>query len=140
MYAARRDHIERLIAPALARGEWVISDRFADSTRAYQGAGGAVDEGLIGALETHVLGPTIPDLTLMFDLPVEVGLQRANARGGGAEGRFEAKGDGFHARLREKFLAIAKAEPRRCVVIDAARDLDGVEAQVWAAVASRLAP
>jgi len=140
MYAARRDHIERLILPALNAGQWVISDRFSDSTRAYQGAGGAVDPAFIGGLEKHVLGQTIPELTLMFDLPAEVGLERASVRGAAAEGRFEAKGLGFHTRLRERFLEIARSEPQRCVVIDAARGVDDVEAQVWTAITARLSP
>ena len=83
MYAARRDHVERVIRPALERGAWVICDRFADSTRAYQGAAGGVDAKFISALETYVLETTRPDLTLVFDLPAEVGLQRAHARAGG---------------------------------------------------------
>ena len=137
MYAARRDHIERVIRPALERGAWVVCDRFADSTRAYQGAAGGVAPALIAAMETHVLETTRPDLTLIFDLPVEVGLQRAHERAG-SEMRFESKGLAFHERLREAFLAIAKAEPERCAVIDARGALDEVEAQVWAAVESRL--
>lgn len=137
MYAARRDHVERVIRPALARGAWVICDRFADSTRAYQGAAGGTDPGLIAALETYILEDTRPDLTLIFDLPVAVGLERAHARAG-SEMRFESKGQGFHERLRQGFLAIAKAEPGRCVVIDATGPLDEVEARVWAAVEDRL--
>lgn len=136
MYAARRDHIERVIAPALARGDWVVCDRFADSTRAYQGAAGGADPALIAALETHVLGDTRPDLTLILDLPVETGLARAVSRAGG-ETRFESKGMAFHGRLREAFLAIAKAEPERCAVIDAAGDMAAVEAAIWAAVEAR---
>jgi dTMP kinase len=133
MYAARRDHIERVIRPALARGAWVICDRFADSTRAYQGAAGGTDPGLIGALETYILEATRPDVTLIFDLPVDEGLKRAHARAG-AEMRFESKGREFHERLRESFLAIARGEPERCAVIDATGSLDEVEARVWAAV------
>ncbi len=139
MYAARRDHIERVIEPALVRGAVVICDRFADSTRAYQGAGGGASDGLIAALEAHVLGAARPDLTLIFDLPVETGLARA-AKRAGAETRFEAKGVEFHSRLRQAFLAIARAEPERCVVIDAAADVDAVSGAVWTAVAGRLAP
>lgn len=138
MYAARRDHIERVIAPALERGAWVICDRFADSTRAYQGGAGDVDAGLITALETHVLEGVHPDLTLVFDLPVSVGLQRAQARAG-AEMRFESKGAAFHERLRTAFLAIAAREPDRCTVIDATGTMDAVEAAIWTAVAERLA-
>lgn len=139
MYAARRDHIERTIAPALGAGQWVVCDRFADSTRAYQGAGGGASGSLIQALERHVLGETRPDLTLILDLPVELGLARAAQRPG-AETRFEAKGAAFHQRLRDGFLAIARVERDRCVVIDAAQDVDAVEAAIWAAVEARLAP
>jgi len=137
MYAARRDHVERVIRPSLARGAWVICDRFADSTRAYQGAAGGTDPALIAALETHVLEDTRPDLTLIFDLPVAVGLERAHARAG-AEMRFESKGQAFHESLREAFLAIARAEPQRCAVIDATGDANAVEARVWEAVEARL--
>ncbi|MBY0395018.1 MAG: dTMP kinase [Thermoleophilia bacterium] len=137
MYAARRDHIERVIRPAVERGAWVICDRFADSTRAYQGAAGGVDPGFISALETYILEGTRPDLTLVFDLPAEVGLERAHARAG-SEMRFESKGMAFHERLREGFRAIAAGEPDRCVLIDAAGAMDAVEAAVWAAVAERL--
>lgn len=133
MYAARRDHIERVITPALARGAWVVCDRFADSTRAYQGAAGGTEPGLIAALETYVLEGVRPDLTLVLDLPVETGLARAVDRAGG-ETRFESKGQGFHERLREAFLAIAAAEPDRCVVIDAGGDVEAVGAAVWTAV------
>ena len=139
MYAARRDHVERVIRPALARGAWVVCDRFADSTRAYQGAAGGTAPGLIAALETHILEDTRPDLTLVFDLPVEVGLARAYARAG-AEMRFESKGAAFHERLRAAFRAIAAAEPDRCALIDAAESMDEVEASVWGAVQTRLAP
>jgi dTMP kinase len=137
MYAARRDHVERVIRPALEQGAWVVCDRFADSTRAYQGAGGGTDPGFIAALEQHVLGETRPDLTLIFDLPPEAGLARAQARGG--EMRFESKGLAFHQRLRDGFLAIARAEPERCALVDAAGAMDEVEAAVWAAVEARLA-
>jgi len=142
MYGARRDHIERTIAPALARGAWVVCDRFADSTRAYQGGAGGVEPGLIAALETHVLDGARPDLTLVFDLPVEVGLARAEAHAdasGHAETRFESKGLAFHERLRAAFLAIAGAEPERCALIDASADMNAVETAVWAAVTARLA-
>ncbi|WP_296596451.1 dTMP kinase [Phenylobacterium sp.] len=138
MYAARRDHVERVIRPALERGAWVVCDRFADSTRAYQGAAGGVDPRFITALETYILEETRPDLTLVFDLPAEVGLERAHARAG-AEMRFESKGMAFHERLRAGFQAIAAGEPERCAVIDATATMDGVEAAVWAAVQARLA-
>lgn len=138
MYAARRDHIERVIRPALERGAWIVCDRFADSTRAYQGAAGGVDMDLISALEAQVLGDVRPDLTLVFDLPAEIGLERAHARAG-AEMRFESKGMDFHRRLREAFRAIAEAEPSRCVLIDATATIEAVEAAVWSAVAARFA-
>jgi dTMP kinase len=138
MYAARRDHIERVIRPALARDAWVICDRFADSTRAYQGAAGGVDPRFITALETFILEDTRPDLTLVFDLPAEVGLERAHARAG-AEMRFESKGMAFHQRLRDGFRAIAASEPERCALIDATGSIEEVEAAVWAAVEARLA-
>lgn len=141
MYGARRDHIERTILPALARGAWVVCDRFADSTRAYQGGAGGVEPAFISALETHVLADVRPDLTLVFDLPVDVGLARAEAfakADGHAETRFESKGVAFHERLRAAFRQIAGAEPERCVLIDAAAGIDEVEAEVWRAVERRL--
>jgi len=138
MYAARRDHIERVIEPALARGDWVICDRFHDSTRAYQGVAGGADPALIRALEDHILGRTVPDLTLVLDLPVEEGLARARARGE-AEGRFEAKGPVFHEALRQAFLETAVGEPERCVVINASGSADEVAGRIAAAVSDRLA-
>jgi dTMP kinase len=137
MYAARRDHIERLIQPALARGAWVVCDRFLDSTRAYQGAGGGAAAALIAALEQEVVGPCMPDLTLMLDLPVDLGLRRAADRAG-RERRFEAMGPAFHKRLRQAFLDIAAREPERCVVIAADTTVGRVETAVWRAVAERL--
>jgi len=137
MYAARRDHIERTIRPALERGAWVICDRFADSTRAYQGAAGGAPIKLIEALEQSVLEGLEPDLTLVLDLPAPVGLARAAARRQG-ETRFEDKGLTFHERLRQAFLQIAQGEPDRCVVIDAAVSVEVVEGAVWAAVQDRL--
>jgi len=137
MFAARRDHLERVIAPALGAGGLVLCDRFYDSTRAYQGAGGGTAADLIQSLERHVVGDLIPDLTLVLDLPVSVGLARAAARGEG-EARFEAKGAAFHERLRAGFLAIAAREPERCVVIDADAPIEAVTEAVWGAVAPRL--
>ena len=136
MYAARRDHVERVIRPGLARGAVVLCDRYADSTRAYQGAGGDAPASLIAALEEHVLGGTVPVLTLILDLPAEVGLQRAEARGGAA--RFESKGLAFHQRLRAGYLEIARREPERCVVIDADAELDAVTAAISDVVSQRL--
>ena len=137
MNAARRDHIERRIRPALERGAFVVCDRFADSTRAYQGAGGEADPALIETVERHVVGDVKPDLTLILDLPVEEGLHRAAHRGGG-EARFEAKGIEFHQRLRQGFLDIAAAEPQRCVVIDSHQSQEVVAEAIWEAVQARL--
>ena len=138
MYAARRDHIERVIRPALARGAWVVCDRFADSTRAYQGAAGGTDPGLISAMETYILEEVRPDLTLVFDLAPDVGVARAMDRAG-AELRFESKGAAFHARLRQAFLEIAAAEPDRCALIDASGSIEAVDQTIWATVSARLA-
>lgn len=137
MYAARSDHLERTIRPALEAGDWVVCDRFADSSRAYQGAGGGVPPAFIEMLDAGIVGGDQPDLTLVFDLPVEVGLERAFGRGL-FETRFESKGLAFHSRLREGFLAIARDHPERCVLIDADGDEDTVEARVWAAVQARM--
>lgn len=138
MYAARRDHIERRIQPALDLGQVVLCDRFADSTRAYQGAGGGVATSFIDALEANIVQDCVPNLTLIFDMPVEEGLRRAAARGD-FEARFESKGLEFHQRLREGFLKIAADQPRRCLVINAAAgDVDTVADLVWAAVEPRL--
>lgn len=137
MFAARSDHLERTIRPALEAGSWVVCDRFADSSRAYQGAGGGVPLDFIERLDLAIVGADQPDLTLVFDLPVEVGLERAFGRGL-FEVRFESKGLAFHQRLRDGFLEIARAHPERCIVIDADGDEDAVEARVWAAVQARL--
>jgi len=137
MYAARSDHLERTIRPALEAGDWVVCDRFADSSRAYQGAGGGVPPAFIEMLDAGIVGDDQPDLTLVFDLPVEVGLERAFGRGL-FETRFESKGLAFHGRLREGFLAIAREHPERCVLIDADGDEDMVAARVWAAVQARM--
>ena len=133
MYAARFDHVERVIGPALERGDIVICDRFADSTRAYQGAGGGANLALIDALETETKALCWPDLTLIFDLAPDLGLSRASGRPG-SETRFEAKGLAFHVRLRDSFLAIARSAPDRCRIIDAAADEAEVEAAAWDAV------
>jgi dTMP kinase len=135
--AARAHHLETRIRPALARGAWVLSDRFADSTRAYQGAAGGVDPAFLARLEAEVVGDTRPDLTLMLDAPAELGLARAADRAGG-EARFESKGLAFHQWLREGYRALAAAEPERCVVIDAAQGMEAVAEAIWRAVEARL--
>lgn len=137
MFAARSDHLEKTIRPALEAGRWVVCDRFADSSRAYQGAGGGAPAAFIEALDAAIVGSGQPDLTLIFDLPVEVGLERAFGRGL-FETRFESKGLEFHERLRAGFLEIARKNPQRCVIIDAVGDEETVFSRVWAAVEGRL--
>jgi dTMP kinase len=141
--AARLDHLEQTIRPALARGEFVLCDRFADSTRAYQGALGRIDAALIRALERAVVDKTRPDLTFVLDLPAEIGLARAAERRAGAGtrvDRFEGESAAFHEGLRQAFLDIARQEPERCVVIDADRAPGLVEADIWRVVQERLFP
>lgn len=138
--AARIDHIDRTIAPALAAGTWVVCDRFADSTRAYQGALGGLDPGFLRALERVTLGDLRPDLTLILDLPAEIGLERASRRRGplSASDRFEGEDLAFHQALRKAFLEIAAAEPQRCVVVDATPDEGEVAQAIWDTVSYRL--
>jgi dTMP kinase len=139
--AARDDHLSETIRPALRRGVWVISDRFADSTRIYQGVLGQVDRDLIRALERIVVGSDRPDLTIILDVPAEVGLERAAARrGAGAADRFEAETIEFHAALREAFRALAAAEPKRCVLIDSTLPPAEVAVRIWRLVQKRLLP
>ncbi len=138
--AARADHVERRISPALARGAVVLCDRFIDSTRVYQGMVGRVRADAIAALERSAVGGLLPDLTLVFDLPAEIGLRRASIRregSGDALDRFEAQSLDLHYRVRTAFLAIAEAEPDRCAVLDAEGAPDEVEARVWSLVQSR---
>jgi dTMP kinase len=137
--AARADHLEERIRPALARGAFVLCDRFADSTRAYQGALGALDPAVLMALERIVVADTRPDLTLVLDAPAALGLARASARRGeGDADRFEGEDRGFHERLRQAFLDIAEQERDRCVIVDASTNPDIVEAAIWGIVESRL--
>lgn len=142
MSAARRDHWIKTIQPALARGVWVVSDRFADSTMAYQGYGQGIGRGPVEDLARLVLGQARPDLTLILDVPTATGLARAGERGGANgsadDDRFERMGQGFHDRLRDGFLDIARREPDRCALIDASRPVDTVAEAIWAEVAHRL--
>ncbi len=136
--AARIDHLDRTIVPALRSGVAVVCDRFTDSTRAYQGALGHLDPRLIGGLERVVVGPHGPNLTLILDLPPEVGLGRAAARrADAAADRFERQELGFHAGLRRAFLAIAESDRDRYRVIDASLDPDTVADAIWRVVAAR---
>jgi len=136
-FAARADHVRRTIRPALAAGRWVCCDRFADSTMAYQGYGHGIDRDFIARLAGAVLGDLRPDLTLIFDLPVEQGLARAAARSG-HEDRYEKMDRSFHEALRRGFLDIAGQDPQRCVVIDAGGDEAMTWQQVGAALRDRL--
>jgi len=139
--AAREDHVRCAIEPALAAGKWVVCDRFADSTRVYQGTLGAVDLRLIKGLERVSIGDLAPDLTLVLDTPVEITMERiALRRGDAAADRFESEGVHFHEKLREAFLAIAAAEPQRCVVIDTNAPRQKVAAMIWQTVQARLDP
>ena len=139
--AARDDHVQCTILPALRSGKWVVCDRFADSTRVYQGILGQVDQKLINVLERVSVGELAPDLTVILDVPVQVGLERAKQRRGTAEAdRFEGEGAEFHEKLRDAYLAIAAREPDRCVLIDASASKDDVANAVWRAVQSRLEP
>jgi dTMP kinase len=135
MFAARSIHLANLIRPALARGEWVICDRFTDATRAYQGAGRGLDRSSIESLATLVHADLKPDLTLLLDLPVAVGLARAQARFGPAD-RFDAERSPFFERVRAAYLELARADARRFCVVDAGRDLPAVQASVAAALAA----
>jgi dTMP kinase len=139
--AARIDHLDKTIVPALERGAWVVCDRFADSTRAYQGVAGKLPPGFIAQLEEVTVGANRPDLTLVLDVPAQAGLERAaTRRGSEAADRFEAEGLAFHETLRRAFLDIAAAEPQRCAVIDATRSEDEVGAAIWSVVEGRLHP
>jgi dTMP kinase len=135
--AARDDHMTSTIRPALQRGAWVISDRFIDSTRVYQGALGNVDPRLIRSLERLVVGPDVPDLTLVLDLDPNIGLTRVNTRGD-ATNRFEDENFEFHKQLRAAYRDVAEQEPDRCVLIDADANQDVVAVRVWMAVSERL--
>ena len=142
--AARRDHLVKTVWPALGRGAWVLCDRFADSTLAYQGYGHGIALETIETLTRLAVGDFAPDLTVILDLPVEIGLARAggraNACASSAEDRYERMGAAFHQRLRLGFLTIAGADPERCVVVDASRPVEEVRADILAVVDQRLAP
>ena len=136
-FAQRAEHIEKTIRPALERGAWVVCDRFADSTMAYQGYGHGLGRAPINRLTRLVCGDLAPALTLIFDVPVAIGLARAAARHG-IETRYERMDTTFHERLRRGFLDIARREPKRCAVIDATQDIDAVTADMFTTVARRL--
>ncbi len=139
MFAARATHVENVIKPALARGAWVVCDRFIDATHAYQGGGRGFDRGLIETLECSVLGTLRPDLTLLLDAPVDVGAQRARSRNerSGRTDRFELEQDAFFERVRAAYLDRARQEPNRIAVIDASGTRDEVAAAIRAIVQAR---
>jgi dTMP kinase len=141
--AARAEHVAATVRPALAAGTWVISDRYSDSTLAYQGYGLGLSKATIAALTRIATGGLKPDLTLILEVPVDTGLARAGRRIGAAKGsgtaedRYERMGATFHERLRRGFRAIARAEPRRCRMIDASGSVEDVAERIWAQVAKR---
>lgn len=135
-YAARESHLRQTIVPGLDSGAIVICDRFADSTRAYQGHAGGGDKGLIEQLDRNIVGDAQPDLTLVFDLDPCIGLERAGLRGG--DDRFERKGLDFHKRLRDGYLAVAGTFSGRCSIIDASGTIEQIAASVWQAVEPHL--
>jgi dTMP kinase len=137
MVAARRNHLVETVWPALERGDWVVSDRFADSTLAYQGYGRGLAREALAGLHALIAGNFKPDLTFVLDLPVNIGLSRASSRAG-SETRFERMGRDFHERLRQGFREIARAEPQRCVLIDAAGEVAAVQQAIRAALHARL--
>ena len=132
MFAARAEHLARMIRPALAQGRWVLCDRFTDATYAYQGGGRGIDATIIARLEELVQGDFRPDLTLLLDVPVEVGLARANNRS--KPDRFEQEQVDFFARVRQAYLDMAGRDPQRYRVIDAAQTLDKVQQQIASAL------
>ncbi|MBL8673172.1 MAG: dTMP kinase [Alphaproteobacteria bacterium] len=141
LMAARRDHLRRTVWPAIAAGRWVVCDRYADSTRAYQGAGKGVDPAFIEHVQRSVDEGRAPDLTLVLDLPAALGRARARARRGkddAAGDRFEALESSFHERLHSAFRAIAEAEPGRCAVLDATAPPDDLLAAALRAIGDRL--
>lgn len=137
--AARDDHVRSVIEPALQAGQWVLCDRFSDSTRVYQGQLGHVDPGVLNAMQRVTIGDLKPDLTAILDIPVDIGLKRATVRrGSAAPDRFESETVAFHEQLREAYQQIAREEPQRCVLIDANADVDTVAAAIWSALCQRL--
>lgn len=138
MYAGRAEHLRQKIVPALKARQWVLCDRFHDSTEAYQGAGKGGSTDFLAALNGFVVGPWAPALTLILDLPVGEALARMRARPDAAT-RFDALDPAFHTRVAEAFRAIAAREPERCVLIDASGPEDAVAERIWAAVTARFA-
>lgn len=139
MLADRAQHVREIVAPALQADKVVISDRFADSTTAYQGYGRGVELTLLAQLNAFACGRWMPALTFLLDMPVSAGVQRVRQRQGGTEDRFEAESVAFHERVRAGYLAVAHSEPQRVCVVDAARPVAVIHRDVSAAVQDRLA-
>lgn len=137
MIAARSDLVSTVLRPALAEGRVVLCDRYGDSTLAYQGGGRGLDAAMLAAWNRAGTGGLVPDLTLLFDVPAELGLAR-RGRAAGRPNRLDLESEAFHTRVRERYLELARAEPARFVVLDAALAPDVLEARVWSAVAARL--
>ena len=143
-YAARSDLLDTVIRPALAAGRWVICDRFSDSTRVYQGVAGGVEPAVLDRLEDMIVARTRPDLTVILDLPADIGLARAADRRRANAGvvmqpdAYEKRDLAFHERLRAGYATIAKGEPQRCVLVDGAKSPDTIAAEIWAHVERRL--
>jgi dTMP kinase len=143
-YAARADHLDKTIRPTLSGGAWVICDRFSDSTRVYQGKAGGLPDEIFAALEKIVVSPTKPDLTFILDVPAELGLNRAlsrrtqSASAKAPPDAYEGRDLAYHRALRDGFTALARSEPQRCVLIDAAQDEAAVAASIWRTVETRL--
>jgi len=137
VFAARAQHLERVVKPALAQGKWVICDRFTDATYAYQGGGRGLDVAIIASLESLVQGELKPDLTIILDLDPRIGIQRASERG--ELDRFEREQIEFFDKVRQRYLDIAAADPQRCAVIDAGNDLATVSSELRKILRSRVA-
>ena len=136
MNAARSDHLEKLIRPALSAGKWIICDRFSDSTRVYQSVKGGVSMDVLKSMESSVLGDTTPGLTFVLDAPLEATSRRRTERGGQTDA-FEKRDEEFHHAVRQQFITLAKAEPSRCCLIDATQPADTVAEAVWTEITAR---
>jgi dTMP kinase len=137
MYAARRSHLVGTVWPAIAEGSWVVSDRFADSSRAFQGIAGELGLDVVEQIHRIAVGEFKPELTIILDVPVKIALERARARGG-VEDRFERKGPAYHERVREAFIKISQSDSKRYALIDGSMTMDQVTAAIHKVIESRL--
>lgn len=136
MNTARTDHLEKLIRPALDRGDWVLCDRFSDSTRVYQSVSGGVGDDILKLMETFVVGDTRPDLTLVLDAPVDAAAERRQSRAGPSD-TFEQRNKSFHEQVRVAFVKIARGEPERCILLDASLPAAQVAETAWASICAK---